>query len=67
MRIYVDTVIKEPTVYSIRKDDLCVKIAHALTKLIAISALGSTDRADFMGGDLCSPRGPHALKSLHLV
>lgn len=67
MRIYADTVIKEPTVYSIRKDDLCVKIAHALTKLIAISALGGTDEADFMGGDLCSLTGPHALKGLHLV
>lgn len=67
VRIYEDTVIKEPTVYSMRKDNLCVKIAHALTKLIAISALGGTDRADSRGGDLCSLTGPHTLQGLHLV
>lgn len=34
---------------------------------MAISALGGTDRADSMGGDLCSLTGPHALQGLHLV
>lgn len=67
VRIYAGTVIKELTVYSIRKDNLCVKIAHALTKLIAISALGGTDKADFMGGALCSLTGPYAFQGLHLV
>lgn len=49
MEIYADTVLKEPTVYSKGKVNLCVKIAHALTELIAISVLGGTDRAGFMG------------------
>lgn len=38
--IYADALLKERTVYSERKVNLCVKIAHALRKLIAISALG---------------------------
>lgn len=38
--IYADAVLKERTVYEKRKVNLCVKIAHALTKLRAIRALG---------------------------
>lgn len=38
--IYADAVLKERTVYAKRKVNLCVKIAHALTKLRAIRALG---------------------------
>lgn len=38
--IYADAVLKERTVYAKRKVNLCVKIAHALTKLSAIRALG---------------------------
>lgn len=59
MRIYADTVFKESTVYSIRKYDLCIKISHALTKLITISVLGGTDGADFIGWDPCGLTYPH--------
>lgn len=38
--IYTDIVLKKLTVHSKRKVNLCVKIAHILEKLIAISALG---------------------------
>ena len=64
--IYADAVLKERTVYVKRKVNLCVKIAHALTKLRAISALGRHRQGWLHGHVTCSLTGPPASKGPHL-
>ena len=63
--IYADAVLKERTVYVKRKVNLCVKIAHALTKLRAISALGRHRQGWLHGHVTCAVSQGPLLRRAH--
>ena len=65
MGIYADAVLKERTVYAKRKVNLCVKIAHALTKLRAISALGRHRQGWLHGHVTCAVSQGPLLRRAH--